>query len=245
LNFSTLPFLAPSAAAAAPTDYANLAGWWDADYLGYADATAIDNASAKFTDRSSNANHLIQATAANRPQLKTNIINGRSVIRFDGVASPNNDKLLLTSAISLNGSFTLIVIGKFTMVAGDLFAIWGNPAGNDKMSRIFTAGSVEQMGSTMGGGNATSSTLATVSSSVHMMTLKSNGVTVWYRENKTARGTTTHPGVFGITHMGQGINIGAIMKGDIAEAIAYTAHRSDAEVDNLYDNYLKAKWGLP
>ena len=98
MNFRDIAFLGQGVT---PAAFPGLAGWWDADSLGYADGTAIDNGSNKWTDRSGNGNHLIQATAANQPVLKTGIINGRAVVRFDGVAAPNHDYLAFTSALNL------------------------------------------------------------------------------------------------------------------------------------------------
>jgi len=241
LNFSTLPFLAPSVTVVAPTDYGNLAGWWDADYLTYADATPIDNASAKWTDRSGNNNHLVQATAGNQPQVKTNIINGRKIVRFDGASSPNNDKLSFTSTISLTGDFTIIVVG---LVTNDSI-LFGNSAANQQFRRWRSG--VENISIYDGSSDQQSQTFSTAHGSVHAMGWRRTGTALKFRENITNRtGTPTATSLtFTLDRMGITNPVFSMLAGDIAEAIIYTAYRTDAEVDNLYTNYLKAKWGLP
>jgi len=236
LNFSTLPFLAVSTVAASPLDYGNLSGWWDANFLGYADATPIDNASAKWTDRSGNANHMFQATAANQPKLKTSIINGKKVVRFDSSAAPNNDLLSLTSAITLSGNFTVIVVG---LVNADSI-LFSNSGANEQFRRYTSSAEVMSL---FLSSTATSSTLGTAHGSVHMMTWRRSGVGIYFRENKTDRttGGPSNASTFTINQMSKF----DLLAGDIGEAMIYSAYRSDAECDNLYDNYLKAKWGLP
>ena len=71
--------------------------------------------------------------------------------------------------------------------------------------------------------------------------------TLKYRENKTARGSFNTPdgsGTLAINVMGK-TSYGGYMSGDMAELIIYTRQLSDAELDQLYDEYLKPKYGLP
>lgn len=64
-----------------PSPMASLKAWFKADSVtGTSDGTTI----ATWNDSSTSANHATQATANARPTYKTNIINGRPVIRFDG-----------------------------------------------------------------------------------------------------------------------------------------------------------------
>lgn len=63
-----------------PPASANLKFWGDATSLALTDGTAV----ASFTDKSGNANHAT-ATSTAKPLLKTSIVNGKDVLRFDGV----------------------------------------------------------------------------------------------------------------------------------------------------------------
>ena len=65
-----------------PRDVSNLILWLDASAI-----TGLNNNDpvATWSDRSGNGNDATQATATNRPLYKTNIVNGKPVVRFDGV----------------------------------------------------------------------------------------------------------------------------------------------------------------
>lgn len=58
-------------------------GYWQ-DTAGTTAATADATAVARWDDQSGNGYNLTQSTSGKRPQLKTNIINGNPVLRFDG-----------------------------------------------------------------------------------------------------------------------------------------------------------------
>ncbi|MGD8499063.1 MAG: hypothetical protein PVJ86_00355 [Phycisphaerales bacterium] len=91
-----------------PTDIAGLKLWLDADAIvGLNDGDPV----ASWLDQSGQGNHATQAAADQKPLYKTNIINGKPVVRFDGA----NDffDLALPALIGENiTSFSLIVIVK-------------------------------------------------------------------------------------------------------------------------------------
>jgi hypothetical protein len=245
MTFKDIPFLGSGVVALNPTLYTNLSAWWDADFLSYADATPIDNASAKWTDRSGNSNHLIQATSAKRPLLKTSIINGKKIVRFDGAGDPNNDELTLTSALTFtNTSFTIMVVG---LVTADSI-LFGYSGSNQQFRRYRS--NAENMSFYDGAQDVQSSTLATAHGSVHLMVWRRDSASsgaMTFRENGTNRttGSPTSGATFVVDRMGVTSSVFSQLTGDVGEAIIYNAFRTDAEVDNLYTNYLKAKWGLP
>jgi hypothetical protein len=76
----------------APNTVTGLIGWYKADALALADGAAV----ATWTDSSTSANHATQATGANQPIFKAGLLNGKPVIRFDGV----NDFMTFTSRYS-------------------------------------------------------------------------------------------------------------------------------------------------
>lgn len=63
------------------TDIPNLKAWYDATTLTGADGSSVSS----WLDQSGNEAHMFQGTSAAQPILKTNILNGRPVVRFDGV----------------------------------------------------------------------------------------------------------------------------------------------------------------
>ena len=59
------------------------------------------------------------------------------------------------------------------------------------------------------------------------------------RQNKTSVGTGTETGTFTWNEIGTS-SIGTFM--DLGELILYNTSLSDADMDSLYDNYLKPRW---
>ena len=64
----------------APDSIASLTGWWKAESLGLADGTEIDE-----WDDEQGPYTFLDGGATAKPLYKTSIINGRPVVRFDGV----------------------------------------------------------------------------------------------------------------------------------------------------------------
>jgi hypothetical protein len=74
-------------------------------------STAADVIGA-WDDLSGNSYHVTQGTTANKPTLRTNVQNGRSVIRFDG-----GDSLKKTSFADFGDNYTVFMVMK--MASGD------------------------------------------------------------------------------------------------------------------------------
>ena len=93
----------------APNQFGGLALWLDASQLtGLVDGNAV----ASWTDMTGKGNHAIQATEANKPLYKTNILNGKPVVRFDGtdfLTSPNGAISGLSNAISIFAVYNMTV----------------------------------------------------------------------------------------------------------------------------------------
>ena len=67
-----------------PLTYPGILAWWDATELAYADGQVLDATTHKFTDQTGNGFN--GSLAGGGPVLKTGIINGQNVVRFNGVA---------------------------------------------------------------------------------------------------------------------------------------------------------------
>lgn len=65
----------------APTDISGLKAWYDASTLTGADGSSVST----WLDSSGNEANMFQSTTAAQPTLQTNELNGRNVVRFDGV----------------------------------------------------------------------------------------------------------------------------------------------------------------
>ena len=89
---------------------ADVAEWFDA-----ADASTITTAGgavSQWRDKSGNARHLNQGTAANQPRHLSNALNGRSVVRFDG-----DD--VLSNTYNVNNPYTILSVARYNEADGD------------------------------------------------------------------------------------------------------------------------------
>lgn len=116
----------------------NLKLWLEADVLvSNADGDAIQT----WPDISGNANDFTQATLANRPLLKTDILNGRPALLFDGSNDLFTGPLLSTFITAVNGG-TIYVLAKPTAITANS----ATPALNDG---IFGGSASNTMGMTL------------------------------------------------------------------------------------------------
>ena len=76
--------------------------WLDANALSLSDGTAISS----WTDQSGNNKHAVQDTTAFQPKFRTNIVNGKPAIVFDGT----NDYLAFNGNIIVNTNYTIIAV---------------------------------------------------------------------------------------------------------------------------------------
>lgn len=76
---------------------------YDARWLSLTDGTGVGT----WTDLAG-SNNATQATSANQPTFKTNILNGNPILRFDGT----NDQFSLTSTVPIAGEYSAITLFK-------------------------------------------------------------------------------------------------------------------------------------
>ncbi|PKN79410.1 MAG: hypothetical protein CVU48_05325 [Candidatus Cloacimonetes bacterium HGW-Cloacimonetes-1] len=98
--------VASSLFAAGPANISNgLQMWLDADALGWADGTSVSN----WPDQSGNNKNAVQDTTNFKPTYRTNIVNGKPAIVFDGT-----DYLAFDGNIAVNTNYTIIAVVKRT-----------------------------------------------------------------------------------------------------------------------------------
>jgi hypothetical protein len=113
--------------ASVPTDL-EPAAWWKADALGLANADPV----ATWTDSSGNANSLSQATAGKRPTYRTNVINSKPVVRFDGT----DDFLSLLGLPVPAAHYTLLAVTAMTGANGTAYTQRDPNAGNPIVAQL-------------------------------------------------------------------------------------------------------------
>jgi hypothetical protein len=235
-----------------PTDISGLRLWLDAT-TGLFDATTGGSAVttdasevARWEDQSGNAYHVTQGTSANRPVLKTSILNGKNVLRFDG----SNDLLSNGSNFAISGGSNRSVFTVFNRATTALSIIvgWGDTgptagASSQYSSEYFlrftstTKGYTNQSGiddwiiwSVIGNGD----TLADYDAFFNGGSVATPNSTL---NNSTTINTTANP-----LYIGRGPATGSA-NGDLAELLIYDSALSTSDREAVRD-YLNAKWAV-
>lgn len=211
---------------------ANMVAWYDADSLW----SLVDGDRVRsWPDLSHNARHASQATFANRPIYKTNILNGRPVVRFDGV----NDYLTATWG-AISQPLMAFVVWKVTADTGaNQHAIDG--ADGTHRHAVFFQDTPEAVGM-MAGGSVISYAMTLPWANYIISCVLLNGASSEIWENNISQ-TTGNPGADQSTgiFIGDWSGLTAPLSGDIAEIIIYSASLSAANRTAVFD-YLNNKW---
>lgn len=197
--------------------------------------TADGDAIYQANDKSTSANHVLQATLGARPTYKTGIVGRRSVARFDG-----GDDLASGAAIAEKPS-TLFVVANVTGTTGARAMLGSTGADlefriDDTTNKphIFQQATAEILIGTAGVTAATWYALSATFSSAGATALFTNGA---------ANGTATN----NVTLEGALLRIGTAAAeayvGDIAEVLIYNTVLAAAN-HNTIGNYLAYKYGL-
>lgn len=214
------------------TPVAGYTGWWKADALSLSDGDAVATWTA------TTGTNFTQGTAGQKPTYKTNIVNGKPVVRFDG-----GDRMVATG---FNGgarpTFFFVIIPSSTSPIG----FFDSAPWSAHVARNYTAGVWEWWS------NAPNTSLGLANTNPVVLTFKMNESggtrTVTYRKNGTQISANTasnsntvawaNPEVGSINNGGT-----AYYTGDIAEILIYNSILSDADCAST-EAYLKAKYGM-
>lgn len=193
-----------------------------------------DDPVSSWTDLSGHNNHATQATSANRPLFKTNVLNTYPVVRFDG----SNDVLTFTNNINVGPSTifvignrisgtnyrAIVVTGKFGMYAqGGVSTNWIIYLGADLISGVASDTTHRLMTAAISSG-----TTAKLWTNNANAVTRTNGVA--YTSNVTSTIGASPSGI-------QQFN------GDIAEVLVYDTALSDANVAKV-NTFLMARYGM-
>lgn len=217
-----------------PLSFPGLHRWYDATSF---DGIAVDgdsigggtNVRGPWIDKTGSGDNA--TNAVNGPIYKTNIVGTKPVIRF----------------ATATGAFMNFVpgalAGNFTVVC-----MCRSVAGLDGFI-VITPGTGHQLRTLFGGshdvvfyaGGATISGFFGAAINFEVVGCKRSAGTVFLRQNKTAITSGADANVWTTTQIGNSA-IGSNM--DIGELLIYNTAISDANLDLLYDQYLKPKWVL-
>lgn len=214
-----------------PDSLAGLVRWYKADSFSLADSDPIGGTGVEWVDQSPTApNDATQGTAGDRPLFRTNIFGSMPAIQFA------NDFLSMPD-ITLSGELTVIVIGKCTADS----VILGKSSANIWFRLHLAATNID---SVIGGVGAASDVFTGDPALPNMYTWRRDAVDeMLFRERNVARNTAplAGVGVFNLVGGTTGIGISACHVGEIC---VYTQNHSDADIDKLYAEYFKIRWGL-
>jgi hypothetical protein len=225
-----------------PASVGTLNGWWDA-----ADAATITTVSgvvSQWNDKSTNARHLTQGTAANRPGIGT--LNGRACLTFNGTTTS------LTRTTGVSGlSATYFVAWKLSAVASVNRVAFATGVNSPSQAQFATGhnSAAQIVGSTRGastigisaGGASTNAAIVgSVVSSTAITTVRLNGVA--YTTTSAGAVTGNSSGISAGCSLANG-NPASFWDGSIGEILWYSGSLSSASTSAV-ESYLAAKWGV-
>lgn len=223
-----------------PTDISGLAGWFMADADTYQDsaltipAVTDGDVVGGWKDRSGNLRHVLQTTAANKPLLKLNVVNGKPVLRFDN----SNDFLQSATITTLAQPNTVFIVFNATQTANDNCIFDAVTQQTQMMDYTgVTSYRIIAGGTGLTGGTANTGVW-------HIRMGKFNGGSSLIRVDgvTVASGAEGTSGMDGFTVGSRG-NGAPFFGGDIAEVIVYNASLSTDQMANV-ERYLSLKYDL-
>jgi hypothetical protein len=224
-----------------PNQISNLKQWLKADALSLSDTNAVSS----WTESSGNGVAAIQATGSKQPLYRTNRINGKPTVKFDGT----DDSLTMTyTQVAANGTVCMVVGNWTTNVAAVNYAYRNNAGSRTYLSKPLNSNLM-----TYSKGNTSSVAIGTYSlintafvyvtivwktvAAVETADLYVNGTAIATNIATTlgSNGATGWLGSFDGTQQYGNV--------EIAEFIHYEKALSTTERQSV-DTYLRTKYGL-
>jgi hypothetical protein len=227
----------------APTDIAGLKLWLAADRIsGLNDGDPVGT----WADLSGNANDATQATAAKKPVFKVSILNGKPVVRFDGV-----DDVLANTGLLVAGNFpasTAQMLVVFSIGAGynpatAAYGVLGTGTSANSFWRYNGDGNGylgEFRGARLAGYPVSMPTAGS-----HVFSLKSGSGAGSYeaRIDGVSKGAQNSSWAIRASLLVGSDDTPHYLNGDIAEVLIYGAALSSAD-NVLLEKYLGTKYGI-
>ena len=251
-SFVINPYRFAAASTFVPTDISGLQLWLDATVglydatTGGSEVTTDGSAVARWEDQSGNGYDVTQGTAANQPALKTSILNGKNVLRFDG----SNDVLSNASNFAISGGSNRSVFTVFNRATTALSVIvgWGSAGGSAGVSAQYSSEYFLRFTSTTKGYTNQSgiddwiiwSVIASGDTLADYDAFFNGGSAA--TPNSTQSTSTTLNTAASALYIGRGPATG-FANGDLAEVLIYDSALSTSDREGVRD-YLNAKWAV-
>jgi len=224
----------------------NMTAWWDFSNIG--DMTLVDLGNSTYgisaiVDRSGNGWTLSQGTSGSRPTYGSRMLNNIYVPYFDGGDSLGNNSLEFGCPSST--PLTVYVPTVFDSLGSYMAPVAGN--GNALEFRKDTADNFNVVRNSDGNGSFPTLPVIQAGKPYFLcVRVASDGTTGTLRVGQRA----IAGGPFSIASPSAGIALGSRVSGGIPitgvipECLIYAAEHTDAQIDFMYSNYLRPKWGL-
>lgn len=212
------------------TNIPGLVGWYVSDN-GFTPA--------QWSDLTANGNHLVQAVVANQPSLVANQLNGRAVVRFNGLTS-----FMRQAAFNL-GDTSMIVFTVYKLAAeGSVPTLFNYDALKVWSSHVASLGWIQfQRGGTQGNSPVN---IAGAGFRIRQDNARLDGTneTDYARVNVLSFVDSTAIPLTGAFEVGSILNgVADFLPGDIAEMLVLNAVPDSAMITEI-NNYLLAQWGV-
>lgn len=228
-----------------PLDVAGLTLWLDAEVGTFQDAAGLtpailDNAPVgRWSDQSGIGNHATQANNAKRPTLKLNIVNGRPIIRFDGLS--HTLASVATSALTSNNGATVFAVLQISVNGDSPCGAFGGSQRLYLFTEVlrYTGGFLD-----VTTGSLRSTTALQAGFVLQTLSGQANAAVNNYISNVSENNAVTGNFVFTANPFYIGAaNDSFFMAGDIAELLVYNLELSNGN-RLLVSNYLNARYSL-
>lgn len=220
----------------------NLCAWWKADSFSLAHNTPVGGTGNEWQDQTSSNKDGVQALLSSRPLFQTNIFGTRPGIFFDA----SDDYLTFSPDFTFTSggsNFTVIAVLKQTVANDNGFYLGfvGLPyylwlRGGVPLARAFDIAIGYDSGA-----------LIVPSTTPHVLIFRNQPFipTQMWRQNKTNLGPLTQSNTgFRFEVIGGTNGPASFFGGHIAEILVYCEHKTDAFLNDLYDDYLKIKYPI-
>jgi hypothetical protein len=252
--------LRPRATGFTPRSIPGLALWLDAsdgatlfqNSDGTVPATASSDPVGYWGDKSGTSRNVVQSIGNNRPLFKTGIVNGRSVLRFDG----SNDILIAASAGSdFTFPYSVFVAYQSSDASGSLAGLY-RVSGSFVSEGLRKSAASTLQGIQQNGASTAESTVTAASADFHVAELVFSGtsasLTYTVRANGGPTGNMTVARARDDFALVRRLEIGGafiagsaadLLAADIAEVVAYGRTLSAAELSRVRQ-YLGRRYGI-
>lgn len=223
-------YASPPVTSGLKAHYADTGPFWQ-DSSRTARASVDGDPVGAWDDMSGNGNHLLQATAGKRPLIKLGIINGKKVLRGDGIDDWIEKGFTIGSQPT-----TIFAVCKCNNNAG--LDIWSSMGGGVEFKRN-GAGWYVYAGVPVGMNGGSSD------GNFHVLSLKLNGASseLWKDGSLNLSGNPGGSLMDGVTLFSQGSSHSGIESGDMAEYLLYNRLLDSTEFGSVRD-FLRTKYAL-